>query len=202
MGATQSKAEQLRLLVIGRASSGKSSVVQRLLAGNGNALPTILPTQNFNLEEVERGGYHLQLWDVGWNIPGSPEHAYQRLGIFGRHYMPNTQALVLTVDSTDVDNMPALRDDLQELLDQYQEHLHDSLILVMANKQDLPNALDAAAIAAHLGLHALRRRAWHIQPCSALTGDGVGEGFDWLVSRSLDEWQQLLTRAAPVGAVG
>jgi hypothetical protein len=30
-----------------------------------------------------------------------------------------------------------------------------------------------------LGLHQLRRQ-WHLQPCCALNGDGLIEGFEWL----------------------
>lgn len=30
-----------------------------------------------------------------------------------------------------------------------------------------------------MGLHTMRR-AWHLQPCCALTGDGLVEGFEWL----------------------
>jgi signal recognition particle receptor subunit beta len=34
------------------------------------------------------------------------------------------------------------------------------LLLVFANKQDLPNAMNAAEITDKLGLHSLRQRAW------------------------------------------
>jgi hypothetical protein len=30
-----------------------------------------------------------------------------------------------------------------------------------------------------MGLHLLRRQ-WHLQPCCALNGDGLVEGFEWL----------------------
>ena len=48
-------------------------------------------------------------------------------------------------------------------------------LLVMANKQDLMNALPANEIADGLNLFGIRDRPWQIQPCSAKTGGGPGE---------------------------
>ena len=44
-----------------------------------------------------------------------------------------------------------------------EDELRDALLLVFANKQDLPNAMNAAEITDKLGLHALKQRAWFIQ---------------------------------------
>ena len=41
-----------------------------------------------------------------------------------------------------------------------QEELRDAVLLVFANKQDLPNAMNAAEITDKLGLHSLRQRHW------------------------------------------
>ena len=56
----------------------------------------------------------------------------------------------------------------------------DAVILVFANKQDLPNAMNAAEITDKLGLRALRQRNWYIQSCCATSGEGLYEGLDWL----------------------
>ena len=37
------------------------------------------------------------------------------------------------------------------------------VLLIFANKQDLPNAMNAAEITDKLGLHSLRNRNWYIQ---------------------------------------
>ena len=44
-----------------------------------------------------------------------------------------------------------------------EDELRDALLLVFANKQDLPNAMNAAEITDKLGLHGLRQRTWFIQ---------------------------------------
>jgi ADP-ribosylation factor-like protein 3 len=46
-------------------------------------------------------------------------------------------------------------------------------VLVYANKQDLVTAAKASDIAEGLQLLSIRDRPWQIQPCSAVTGEGV-----------------------------
>ena len=61
--------------------------------------------------------------------------------------------------------------ELGELLDE--EKLVGVPVLIFANKQDLFNAALASEIADGLNLHSIRDRQWQIQPCSAVTGEGV-----------------------------
>lgn len=63
-----------------------------------------------------------------------------------------------------------------------EDELRDAVLLVFANKQDLPKAMPVAEITEKLGLHNLRSRTWYIQACCATTGDGLYEGLDWLSS--------------------
>ncbi|KFO20549.1 ADP-ribosylation factor 1 [Fukomys damarensis] len=56
----------------------------------------------------------------------------------------------------------------------------DAILLVFANKQDLPSAMNAAEITDKLGLHSLCHRNWYIQATCATSGDGPCEGLDWL----------------------
>ncbi|MCO5568054.1 hypothetical protein L7F22_021749 [Adiantum nelumboides] len=62
------------------------------------------------------------------------------------------------------------------------DELRDAVLLVFANKQDLPNAMNAAEITDKLGLHSLRQRHWYIQSTCATSGEGLYEGLDWLSS--------------------
>jgi len=55
-------------------------------------------------------------------------------------------------------------------------------LLVFANKQDIQGALKPAEIAKVLNLEVMdRSRHWKIVGCSAYTGEGLLDGFDWLV---------------------
>lgn len=53
------------------------------------------------------------------------------------------------------------RDELMRML--AEDELREAVLLIFANKQDLPNAMNAAEITDKLGLHSLRNRNWYIQ---------------------------------------
>ncbi|WJX56708.1 hypothetical protein P8452_42342 [Trifolium repens] len=95
-----------------------------------------------------------------------------------RHYFQNTQGLIFVVDSNDRDRVVEARDELHRMLNE--DELRDAVLLVFANKQDLPNAMNAAEITDKLGLHSLRQRHWYIQSTCATSGEGLYEGLDWL----------------------
>jgi ADP-ribosylation factor 1/2 len=64
-----------------------------------------------------------------------------------------------------------------------EDELRDALLLVFANKQDLPNAMNAAEITDKLGLHGLRQRTWFIQasvPRSDLAASSALMRFSFL----------------------
>lgn len=105
----------------------------------------------------------------------------------------NTQGIIFVVDSNDRERVSEAREELQRMLNE--DELRDALLLVFANKQDLPNAMNAAEITDKLGLHGLRQRTWYIQvgivfsrctsadglkAACATSGDGLYEGLEWL----------------------
>lgn len=95
----------------------------------------------------------------------------------GRHYYQGTDALVFVVDSSDRDRLAEASDELHKILTE--DSMAHPVVLVFANKIDLPNALSSSAVADRLGLHRLKQ-TWFIQPSSAATGDGLAHGLDWL----------------------
>jgi len=85
------------------------------------------------------------------------------------------------VDSADRRRLRDCRDELGALLGQ--EKLAGATILIFANKQDLAGALTCEELAEALDLKsaAFEKRHWQIVPCSAVTGEGLIEGVDFLV---------------------
>lgn len=61
-----------------------------------------------------------------------------------------------------------------------EDELRDAVLLVFANKQDLPNAMAVSDLTDKLGLQSLRSRTWHVQATCATQGTGLYEGLDWL----------------------
>jgi len=61
--------------------------------------------------------------------------------------------------------MVLVQNELFNLLDH--EHLSEAAILIMANKQDLKDAMTVKEMSDVLSLHTIKRHDWHIQvPCS------------------------------------
>ena len=90
---------------------------------------------------------------------------------YWRNYFDQTDALIYVIDSADRRRMEETGVELQQLLDE--ERLGRVPLLIMANKQDLLNALSPAEITTELGLNEMRDRTWQILPCSAKTGEGL-----------------------------
>ena len=65
------------------------------------------------------------------------------------------------VDSLDRGRVYEARDELHQLLGL--DACEGAALLVFANKQDLPDAMEPAQISAELKLMELKSRSWHIQ---------------------------------------
>ncbi|XP_037503169.2 ADP-ribosylation factor 4-like, partial [Rhipicephalus sanguineus] len=88
------------------------------------------------------------------------------------------QGLIFVVDSNDRERITEAQDELQKMLSE--DELRDAILLLFANKQDLPNAMPVGELTEKLGLNQLRNRRWYIQSTCATQGQGLYEGLDWL----------------------
>jgi len=162
--------KEMRILMVGLDAAGKTTILYKLKLGE---VVTTIPTIGFNVETVEYKNISFTVWDVG---------GQDKIRPLWRHYYQNTQGLIFVVDSNDRDRVDDAREELSKMLNE--DEMRDAVLLVFANKQDLPNAMTAAEITDKLGLHTMRNRQWFIQSACATTGDGLYEGLDWL-SRTL-----------------
>jgi len=158
--------QEMRILMVGLDAAGKTTILYKLKLGE---VVTTIPTIGFNVETVEYKNISFTVWDVG---------GQDKIRPLWRHYYQNTQGLIFVVDSNDRDRIDAARDEMHRMLNE--DELRNSILLVFANKQDLPNAMTAAEMTDKLGLNSLRHRQWYIQACCATTGDGLYGGLDWL----------------------
>jgi len=163
---------EARVLMVGLDASGRTTILYKLKLGE---VVTTIPTIGFNVETVQYKNTEFTVWDVG---------GCDKIRPLWRHYFQNTQALVFVFACNDGERGAEAAEELHKMLKD--DELRDSVLLVFANKQDLPNAMSVAECTEILGLHKLQNRRWFIQACCATTGDGLYEGFDWL-------YQQLST---------
>ena len=161
---------EVRILILGLDNAGKTTILYRLQV---DEVVQTIPTIGFNVETVEYKNISFTVWDVG---------GQDKIRPLWRHYYQNTQGLIFVVDSNDRDRIDDAKEELHRMLNE--DELRDAVVLVFANKQDLPQAMPAAEVTDKLGLQQMRNRNWYIQSTCATTGDGLYEGLDWL-SRTL-----------------
>lgn len=152
--------------MVGLDAAGKTTILYKLKLGE---IVTTIPTIGFNVETVEYKNICFTVWDVG---------GQDKIRPLWRHYFQNTQGLIFVVDSNDRERITEAQEELQKMLQE--DELRDAVLLVFANKQDLPNAMSAAELTDKLGLNQLRGRRWYIQATCATQGYGLYEGLDWL----------------------
>eukprot|EP00027_Filamoeba_sp_ATCC50430_P001703 CAMPEP_0168556484 /NCGR_PEP_ID=MMETSP0413-20121227/8905_1 /TAXON_ID=136452 /ORGANISM="Filamoeba nolandi, Strain NC-AS-23-1" /LENGTH=180 /DNA_ID=CAMNT_0008587429 /DNA_START=115 /DNA_END=657 /DNA_ORIENTATION=+ len=158
--------KDMRILMVGLDAAGKTTILYKLKLGE---VVTTIPTIGFNVETVEYKNINFTVWDVG---------GQDKIRPLWRHYFQNTQGLIFVIDSNDRERISEAREELDKMLSE--DELRDAVLLVFANKQDLPNAMSVAEITDKLGLHQMRQRKWYIQAACATSGDGLYEGLDWL----------------------
>uniref|UniRef100_A0A914IG71 ADP-ribosylation factor 6 n=1 Tax=Globodera rostochiensis TaxID=31243 RepID=A0A914IG71_GLORO len=158
--------KEIRILMLGLDAAGKTSILYRLKLGQ--SIKSI-PTVGFNVETVVYRNIKFSVWDVG---------GQEKIRPLWRHYYVGTQALIFVVDSADRDRIDEARQELHKIIND--REMRDALILIFANKQDLPEAMKPAEIQDKLGLLRLRDRNWYVQPSCATGGDGLQEGLTWL----------------------
>jgi len=154
--------------MLGLDGAGKTTILYQLKLGTG---VSTIPTVGFNVETVAFRKVKFNVWDVG---------GQDKIRPLWRHYYAGTQALIFVVDSSDVERVDEARQELHRIIND--REMKDVVLLVYANKTDLPNIMDTSTVTEKLGLHRLRERNWHVQACNGLTGEGLLEGLTWLNS--------------------
>ncbi len=155
-----------RILMVGLDAAGKTTICQRLKFGE---TVTTIPTVGFNVDEIEYKSIRFTVWDIG---------GQDLIRKFWCHYYDNTDALIFVVDSSDTDRLALAREELGRLMEE--EKLKDCCVLVYANKQDIEGAVGAERLAHEIGLDVAKGRRWKVQPATAVTGDGLFEGLEWV----------------------
>uniref|UniRef100_A0A673JU86 Tripartite motif containing 23 n=1 Tax=Sinocyclocheilus rhinocerous TaxID=307959 RepID=A0A673JU86_9TELE len=153
---------EIRVVTLGLDGAGKTTILFKL---KQDEFIGVLSVLGFNVETVEYKNLKFTIWDVGGK---------HKLRPLWKHYYLNTQGTV-TCQSRSCKS----HSELAKLLTE--KELRDALLLIFANKQEVPGAVSVEEMTELLSLHKLCcGRSWHIQGCDARSGMGLHEGLDWL----------------------
>lgn len=153
-----------RILLLGLGGAGKTTILRRL-----GSVVTDQLSVGWSVESVQCK--HIEF--VSWKVP-----VHHRMC---SHYYDDIGGIIFVVDSCiSRTAKDVLKDELRDLLEEY--GLRGAVLLVLANKQDIPESMDTEQVSDALGLDQIEDREWSVQGTCGQTGDGLQAAFDWLTN--------------------
>ncbi|KIL85941.1 hypothetical protein FAVG1_10910 [Fusarium avenaceum] len=171
MGATISRLwtpEPIWVGLVGIQSAGKTAIVYRLSGNNATVTPS---TDTVTSTQVHQASQDFDLLDYTSDPRVRPAW---------RSFMTRVHAVVFVIDSADRDTLPEAKTELSYLLKEIM--LDHQPFLIFANKQDNPKAMSAIELTEFLDIQQYLERdlKCFVQRSSAVTGDGLAEGLEWV----------------------
>ncbi|XP_027932112.1 ADP-ribosylation factor-related protein 1 [Vigna unguiculata] len=165
---------ELHVLILGIDKSGKTTLLEKMKSvySNIEGIPPdrIIPTVGLNIGRMEVANSKLVFWDLG----GQPG-----LRSIWEKYYEEAHAVIFVIDA----GSPSRFEDAKSALEKVLRHedLQGAPLLILANKQDLPEAVSAEELARYLDLKKLDERVYMFEAVSAYDGMGIRESAEWLV---------------------
>jgi len=155
-----------KVLLVGLDNAGKTTILYKLTL---DELVSTIPTVGLNIETIEYKDIEFQCWDLG---------GQQKIRDIWPQYYSGTDAIIFVIDSNEQTRLHEVKEELHNMMKH--KLLQNAVILVLANKQDLPQSININEITRALDLESLSDRTWMIQETCAMTGEGLYEGLQWL----------------------
>jgi len=163
--------QEMELTLVGLQNSGKTTLVNVISSGDFHE--DMIPTVGFNMKKVTKGNVTIKLWDIG----GQPRFR----GMWER-YCRGVNAIVYVVDSADKEKFDASKKELHDLLSK--PPLASIPLLVLGNKNDLPESVDLNSIIEIFDLKSIPGREVCCYSISAKNSVNIDITLDWLIKHS------------------
>ncbi|KAM3724136.1 ADP-ribosylation factor-like protein [Dirofilaria immitis] len=162
---------QVNILMIGLDNSGKSTIINQMKAQN-DQVTQVVSSIGCTVEKFIFNNTTFLIYDM------SGQGKYRNLW---ENYYSEVDGVVFVIDSNDRLRLAVVRDEFRLLLD-HKEFVRKKIpLLVFANKMDEKGAMITSEISLYIGLNLINNRNWHISAICAITGEGLNDGFQWLL---------------------
>ncbi|RNA06999.1 ADP-ribosylation factor-like [Brachionus plicatilis] len=156
-----------QVLILGLNHSGKTTIFFTMR--DKHNIFTI-PAIGFNSETfITANGVSMRVCDLG---------NYKKVKPTWKDYFQESIGCFFVVDSTDEFRLDEAAQELHGILED--DSMRGVPVVVIANKQDLPNAITCTDLVQKLNLEKLSKtqNKWFIQSACALTGEGIYEAME------------------------
>lgn len=170
--------EVYSILILGLDNAGKTTFLETLKKNyslHSKELDKIVPTVGQNVAQIPMNkSCTLKFWDVG---------GQENLRAMWPEYYPQCHGIIFVVDSADRSRIGECNEALKSVI--MDEDVEGVPVLMLANKQDRPDAMEVQDIKQIFNQMAERldARDSRVLPLSSLTGEGVCEAAEWLLVR-------------------
>jgi len=156
---------------VGLGNAGKTTFIH--VIQKGEYVQDMIPTVGFNMHKIDKGKVSIKVWDLG----GQKKYR----GMWERYCRKN-DAIVFMVDAADAGKFPAAKKELFSLLSS--PSLNGIPLLLLFNKNDLPEARPSAEILQALNIKSLKGRevAYYEVSCKDIIN--IDTTLDWLIKHS------------------
>lgn len=177
------------LAILGIDNAGKTVAAKVL---QGEAFEDVAPSIGFNSVEFKMGKYDVTMFDLGGG---------KGLRTVWTKYLAEIYGIVYVIDSSAHERIEETRQVLQNLVENKQ--VCGKPMLVLANKQDIEDALDEIDICERLNLEELVNRnkcPCRVETCSAIKGigkkldRGIKQGMEWLLETVKQDYERMNER--------
>ena len=170
------KERRTTILMVGLEGAGKTTILNKLTP-MGEIFSSIQQI-GFGVEELK---YKSSFNIINWDLEGEEDDKF-KFNPNWNHLIDNINAIIFVIDSNDRNRISEAKRELEWLLKI--DELKEIILLIIANKQDLPSSMTISEITEKLELHFILdiSRKWFIQSACANNADGLCESFDWISS--------------------
>ncbi|KAL1433713.1 hypothetical protein MTO96_012249 [Rhipicephalus appendiculatus] len=162
-----SQRDEYYVLILGLDNAGKTTYLEQTKTKFSKGYKALNPhkittTVGLNIGKIDIHGIRLNFWDLG---------GQDSLQSLWDKYYAESHAVIYVVDSSNASPKMVGND-----------ALHGVPILMVANKQDISGCYSAAEIRQLFreSSHLIGRRDCHLIGASALHGEGINEGIEWI----------------------